>query len=60
MKIRHCEKEESIYTREQAVRSVRSVREARVRAVRGVRAVRVLKGTFYSSVSLIHCEDNCA
>ncbi|KRZ64032.1 hypothetical protein T08_10450 [Trichinella sp. T8] len=36
MKIRHCEKEESIYTREQAVRSVR---EARVRAVRGVRAI---------------------
>ncbi|KRY45710.1 hypothetical protein T03_16924 [Trichinella britovi] len=80
MKIRHCEKEECIYTREQAQRfstistrststsSTRSTCSTRVnwhvlvRVIVAVLVVYTVKITVCdsSSVSLIHCEDNCA
>ncbi|KRY10052.1 hypothetical protein T03_17654 [Trichinella britovi] len=62
MKIRHCEKEECIYTREQAQRFSTISTRSTIRVIVAVLVVYTVKITVCdsSSVSLIHCEDNCA
>ncbi|KRX29514.1 hypothetical protein T06_12695 [Trichinella sp. T6] len=62
MKIRHCEKEECIYTREQAQRISTISTRSTIRVIVAVLVAYTVKITVCdsSSVSLIHCEDNCA